>query len=181
LARKEIIRKEATQVTTISVKELSEELGISRQAVYKRINQLPISSQPKKIDGVYKLTAPIIDLIRNFEDVSTDLTTNDNPMVVMMETRINELKEVQKKLYEQLDQKDKQLHQFQTLLDQQQRLTLQTNKQIEQLQLESSKNAEEDTSQKEPYISNPATEEKKNTEISEVKKGFFSRLFDKKE
>ena len=55
-------------------------------------------------------------------------------MVVIMETRINELKEVQKKLYEQLDQKDKQLDRFQTLLDQQQRLTLQTNKQIEQLQ-----------------------------------------------
>lgn len=63
LVRNVIIRKEVTKVTTISVKELSEELGISRQAVYKRINQLPKSSQPK-IDGVYKLTAPIIDLIR---------------------------------------------------------------------------------------------------------------------
>ena len=168
-------------MTTISIKELSEELGISRQAIYKRINQLPISSQPKKIDGVYKLTTPIIDLIRNFEDVSTEETTYDNHMVVIMETRINELKEVQKKLYEQLDQKDKQLEQFQTLLDQQQRLTLQTNKQIEQLQLESSKNAEENTSQKEPYVSNPTTEENKNTEISEVKKGFFNRLFYKKE
>ena len=168
-------------MTTISVKELSEELGISRQAVYKRINQLPKSSQPKKIDGVYKLTAPIIDLIRNFEDVSTDMTTDDNQIVVMMETRINELKEVQKKLYEQLDQKDKQLHQFQTLLDQQQRLTLQTNKQIEQLQLESTTNTEENTSQKNNVVSSSATEEKKNTEISEVKKGFFSRLFNKKE
>lgn len=166
-------------MTTISVRELSEELGISRQAVYKRINQLPKSSQPKKIDGVYKLTTPIIDLIRNFEDVSTEETTYDNQMVVIMETRINELKEVQKKLYEQLDQKDKQLHQFQTLLDQQQRLTLQTNKQMEQLQLESSKNAEENTSQKEPYVSNPETE--KETEPAQVKKGFFNRLFNKKE
>ena len=166
-------------MSTISVKELSKELGISRQAVYKRINQLPKSSQPKKIDGVYKLTTPIIDLIRNFEDVSTEETTSDNHMVVIMETRINELKEVQKKLYEQLDQKDKQLHQFQTLLDQQQRLTLQTNKQIEQLQLESSKNAEENTSQKEQYVSNAET--KKETEPAQVKKGIFSRLFHKKE
>lgn len=168
-------------MTTISVRDLSEELGISRQAVYKRISQLPKSSQPKKIDGVYKLTAPIIDLIRNFEDVSTEETTYDNQVVVIMETRINDLKEVQKKLYEQLDQKDKQLHQFQTLLDQQQRLTLQTNKQIEQLQLESTKNAADNTNQKDQYISNAATEEKKNTEISKVKKGFFSRLFNKKE
>lgn len=121
---------------------------------YKRINQLPKSSQPKKIDGVYKLTSSIIDLIRNFEDVSTDMTTDDNQIVVMMETRINELKEVQKKLYERLDQKDKQLHQFQTLLDQQQRLTLQTNKQLEQLQIESTKNKEDNSNLKDSYVSN---------------------------
>ena len=166
-------------MTTISVRELSEELGISRQAVYKRISQLPKSSQPKKIDGVYKLTAPIIDLIRNFEDVSTEETTYDNQMVVTMETRINELKEVQKKLYEQLDQKDKQLHQFQTLLDQQQRLTLQTNKQIEQLQLESTTNTEENTSQKNNVVSSSATEEQTEKEPPQVKKRFFSRLFNK--
>ncbi|MGO3836083.1 MAG: DUF536 domain-containing protein [Lactococcus cremoris] len=166
-------------MTTISVRELSEELGISRQAVYKRISQLPKSSQPKKIDGVYKLTAPIIDLIRNFEDVSTEETTYDNHMVVIMETRINELKEVQKKLYEQLDQKDKQLHQFQTLLDQQQRLTLQTNKQIEQFQLESTKNTEENTNQKEHYVSNVANEEHIEKQPPQVRKGFISRLFNK--
>ena len=145
-------------MTTISVKELSEELGISRQAVYKRINQLPKSSQPKKIDGVYKLTAPIIDLIRNFEDVSTDMTTDDNQIVVMMETRINELKEVQKKLYEQLDQKDKQL---------------------EQLQIESTKNKEDNSNLKDSYVSNAATEDKTETEPPQAKKGFFSRLFNK--
>jgi len=168
-------------MATISVKELSEELGISRQAVYKRISQLPRSSQPKKIDGVYKLTDSIIDLIRNIEEVSTKETTNDNQMVVIMETRINELKEVQKKLYEQLDQKDKQLQQFQTLLDQQQRLTLQTNKQIEQLQLESIKNIEDKTSQKDFYVSNAASKEKTEIETPEIKKSFFSRLFNKKE
>jgi DeoR/GlpR family transcriptional regulator of sugar metabolism len=179
LVRKVIIRKEVTKVTTISVRELSEELGISRQAVYKRINQLPKSSQPKKINGVYRLTDSIVDLIRDFEDVTTNVTTNDNQMVVIMETRINELKEVQKKLYEQLDQKDKQLHQFQTLLDQQQRLTLQTNKQIEQLQLESTINTEENTSQKNNVVSSSATEEQTEKEPPQVKKGFFSRLFKK--
>ncbi|MCA9766934.1 MAG: DUF536 domain-containing protein [Carnobacterium sp.] len=166
-------------MTTISVKDLSEELGISRQAVYKRINQLPKSSQPKKIDGVYKLTAPIIDLIRNFDDVSTEETTYDNQMVVIMETRINELKEVQKKLYEQLDQKDKQLHQFQTLLDQQQRLTLQTNKQIEQFQIESTKISEVNTSHNDNHVSDDTPEKKTKVQTLQVKNGFFSRLFSK--
>ena len=166
-------------MTTISIKELSEELGISRQAVYKRINQLPKSSQPKKIDGVYKLTTPIIDLIRNFDDVSTEETTYDNHLVIIMETRINELKEVQKKLYEQLDQKDKQLHQFQTLLDQQQRLTLQTNKQIEQFQIESTKISEVNTSHNDNHVSDDTTEKKTKVQTLQVKNGFFSRLFSK--
>lgn len=166
-------------MATISVKELSEELGISRQAVYKRINQLPVRCQPKKIDGVYRLSDSTIDLIRNFEEVTTDVTTNDNHAVVIMETRIKELKEVQKKLYEQLDQKDKQLHQFQTLLDQQQRLTLQTNKQLEQLQIESTKNKEDNSNLKDSYVSNAATEDKTETEPPQAKKRFFSRLFNK--
>ena len=179
MVRKVITKKEVTKVTTISVKELSEELGISRQAVYKRINQLPARCQPKKIDGVYRLSDSTIDLIRNFEEVTTDVTTNDNRAVVIMETRIKELKEVQKKLYEQLDQKDKQLHQFQTLLDQQQRLTLQTNKQLEQLQIESTKNKEDNSNLKDSYVSNAATEDKTETEPPQAKKGFFSRLFNK--
>lgn len=179
MVRKVITKKEVIKVTTISVKELSEELGISRQAVYKRINQLPARSQPKKIDGVYRLSDSTIDLIRNFEEVTTEVTTNDNRAVVIMETRIKELKEVQKKLYEQLDQKDKQLHQFQTLLDQQQRLTLQTNKQLEQLQIESTKNKEDNSNSKDSYVSNAATEDKTETEPPQAKKGFFSRLFNK--
>ena len=179
MVRKVITKKEVIKVTTISVKELSEELGISRQAVYKRINQLPARCQPKKIDGVYRLSDSTIDLIRNFEEVTTDVTTNDNRAVVIMETRIKELKEVQKKLYEQLDQKDKQLHQFQTLLDQQQRLTLQTNKQLEQLQIESTKNKEDNSNLKDSYVSNAATEDKTETEPPQAKKGFFSRLFNK--
>ena len=120
----------------ISIKELSEELGISRQAVYKRIHQLPTQCQPKKIDGVYKLTPKTVDLIRNFEDVTTKLPTNDNQLVGIMKTQINELKEDKERLYEQLFQKDKQLDHLQKLLDQQQQLTLQANRQNERLQLQ---------------------------------------------
>ena len=82
----------------ISIKELSEELGISRQAVYKRIHQLPTQCQPKKIDGVYKLTPKTVDLIRNYEDVTTQLPTNDNQLVGIMKTQINELKEDKERL-----------------------------------------------------------------------------------
>ena len=140
----------------ISIKELSEELGISRQAVYKRIHQLPTQCQPKKIDGVYKLTPKTVDLIRNFEDVTTKLPTNDNQLVGSMKTQINELKEDKERLYEQLFQKDKQLDHLQKLLDQQQQLNLSDKNRVERLELELKEIPEKN---------------------AEKKKGFFSRWF----
>lgn len=160
-------------VSIISVKDLSDELGISRQAVYKRINQLPPRCQPKKINGVYRLSAQTVDLIRNFEEVTTKVTTGDNQSVVTLETQVKDLKEDKKRLYEQLIQKDTQLNQFQTLLDQQQQLTLQSNQQIHQLQLEASKQIEEQTSPE------PVQAEKKEPDVPPVKQGWLNRFFNK--
>lgn len=174
MAIKLITRKEVTKVTTISVKELSEELGISRQAIHKRIEQLPARFQPKKVDGVYELTAEIADAIRVFKKSSTTVNQPAVDEVDALKMQISELKEDKKRLYGQLDQ-------FQILLDQQQQLTLQSNQQIQQLQLSVTKQSEDNTSQKDSYVPNAASEEKTEIETPEIKKGFFSRLFNKKE
>lgn len=160
-------------MTTISVKKLSEELGISKQAIHKRMEQLPTRFQPKKIDGVYELTAETADAIRNYKKESTAVNQPEVDHVDALRMQINELKEDKKRLYGQLDQ-------FQTLLDQQQQLTLQSNQQIQQLQLSVTKQAEDNTSQKDSYASNAASEENTEIETPEIKKGFFSRLFNKK-
>lgn len=160
-------------MTTISVKELSEELGISRQAIHKRIEQLPARFQPKKVDGVYELTAEIADAIRVFKKSSTTVNQPAVDEVDALKMQINELKEDKKRLYGQLDQ-------FQVLLDQQQQLTLQSNQQIQQLQLYITKQSEDNTSQKDSYVPNAASEEQTESETPEIKKGFFSRLFSKK-
>ncbi|MBC9826428.1 HTH domain-containing protein [Carnobacterium inhibens] len=173
MAIKLITRKEVTKVTTISVKELSEELGISRQAIHKRIEQLPARFQPKKVDGVYELTAEIADAIRVFKKSSTTVNQPAIDEVDALKMQINELKEDKKRLYGQLDQ-------FQILLDQQQQLTLQSNQQIQQLQLSVTKQSEDNTSQKDSYVPNAASEEQTEREIPEIKKGFFSRLFNNK-
>lgn len=173
MAIKLITRKEVTKVTTISVKELSEELGISRQAIHKRIEQLPARFQPKKVDGVYELTAEIADAIRVFKKSSTTVNQPAVDEVDALKMQINELKEDKKRLYGQLDQ-------FQILLDQQQQLTLQSNQQIQQLQLSVTKQSEDNTSQKDSYVPNAASEEQTEREIPEIKKGFFSRLFNNK-
>lgn len=168
--RKGIIRKEVQIVATISVKELSEELGISRQAIHKRIEQLPARFQPKKVDGVYELTAEIADAIRVFKKSSTTVNQPAVDEVDALKMQINELKEDKKRLYGQLDQ-------FQVLLDQQQQLTLQSNQQIQQLQLSITKQSEDNTSQKDSYVPNAASEEQTESETPQTKKGFFSRLF----
>lgn len=173
MVRKVITKKEVIKVTTISVKELSEELGISRQAIHKRIEQLPARFQPKKVDGVYELTAEIADAIRVFKKSSTTVNQPAIDEVDALKMQINELKEDKKRLYGQLDQ-------FQILLDQQQQLTLQSNQQIQQLQLSVTKQSEDNTSQKDSYVPNAASEEQTEREIPEIKKGFFSRLFNNK-
>lgn len=164
-------------MATISVKKLSEDLGISKQAVHKRIEQLPERFQPKKVDGVYELTAETADAIRKNKKAST--TVNQTSVdavdeVDALKMQINELKEEKKRLYGQLDQ-------FQLLLNQQQQLTLQSNQQIQQLQLSVTKKSEDNTSQKDSYVPNTASEVKTEIETPEIKKGFFSRLFNKKE
>ncbi len=159
-------------MTTISVKELSEELGISKQAIHKRMEQLPTRFQPEKIDGVYELTAEIADAIRVSKKSSTTVNQPKDDHIDALKMQINELKEDKKRLYSQLDQ-------FQNLLDQQQRLTLQTNKQMQQLQVESTENTEENTSQKNNIVSSSATEKQTEKEPPQVKKGFFSRLFNR--
>lgn len=88
--------------------------------------------------------------------------------------QINELKEDKKRLYGQLDQ-------FQILLDQQQQLILQSNQQIQQLQLSVTKQSEDNTSQRDSYVLSAASEEHTERETPEIKKGFFSRLFNKKQ
>lgn len=160
-------------MATISVKKLSEELGISKQAVHKRIEQLPDRFQPKKVDGVYDLTAETADAIRKNKKSSTSVNQKKVDAVDEVDAlkmQINELKEEKKRLYGQLDQ-------FQLLLDQQQQLTLQSNQQIQQLQLSITSQSEENTSQKDKYVPNVETE--KESEPVQVQKGFFKRLFNK--
>lgn len=74
---------------------------------------------------------------------------------------------------DQLENKDKQIDKLQNLLDQQQQLSLQSNKQIEQLQLQLSNEAEIDLEHR-----NKVVNEKDTSEANE-KKSFFNRIFKK--
>lgn len=75
----------------------------------------------------------------------------------------------------QLENKDKQIDKLQNLLDQQQQLSLQSNKQMEQLQLQLSNETAEDLTRS---VSNQLVNDEDVREITE-KKGFFSKIFKK--
>lgn len=85
-----------------------------------------------------------------------------------------------KNYQDQIKEKDQQLSELHNLLNQQQQLTLQSNQHIQQLQLELSKDNEDNSSQSETehssFTDNDVEAEQNK---KEAKKGFFSRLFNK--
>ena len=125
---------------TFTVRELAEELGVSKQAIHKKINQLPSELTPKKLEGAYQLTEEMADSIRasvkNATTVNQPVNQPVDGEVGALKMMIKELKEEKAKLYDQLEKKDEQLSQLQKLVDQQQQLTLQANHHNERLQLQ---------------------------------------------
>ena len=105
--------------------------------------QIKKMAQEKNVSMNQFIVDAIFDSASDSSDIKTDIT-----MIEILE--------------EQLVKKDEQIEKMQTLLDQQQQLTLQTNQQIQHLQLEETKETEKKLE---------AFEEK------EAKKGFFSRWF----
>ena len=142
-------------MTDKTIKELADELHVSKQRIQQVIDKLPTSKKPKKIGNKFLLNPLIQKEIKKriLKKTTTEKqqvgdnysTTNDNNYFKTLESQLN--------------QKDKQIDKLQSLLDQQQILTLQANKKIEQLEYQSEEKEE---------VPQPETLEKKN---------WFSKLF----
>ena len=114
-----------------SVTQLSHELGISRQALLKRISKLPTNQQPTKDNrGAYRITADIESLLVEPTTKTNNQTDNKQP------TSNDQLSEVIEMLKQELDAKNEQIKTLSRLVDQQQQLSLINNKKIETLELE---------------------------------------------
>lgn len=176
-----------------TIKELAEEIGVSKTAISKKVtdkqkktwftkigNQFVINEEGQK--SIKAMFEPVEDN-QSQSQSQTSLRNNTN--------QVSDSDFYQKQLLakdNQIDMLQKLLKDQQNLLDQQQRLTLQTNKQIKQLQLEFSKNTEESANTKEEFanqyrqsVASAAVEETIDISTPQTKKGFFSRLFNKKE
>ncbi|MDZ5760827.1 DUF536 domain-containing protein [Carnobacterium maltaromaticum] len=152
-----------------TIKELADELGVSKDKVKYQARKLP-SKLTTKISGVTYLNKEAIAIIKknivgSYTQVKNDVLPTDS-LVKQLEKSSELLSEKDKQI-EKLQDSQKM---FQKLLDQQQILTLQANKKIEQLEIQLS--TEE--------IPTDSPSKKSDADVaSEKSKGFFSRLFTK--
>lgn len=147
-----------------TIKEFAEELGVSKQAIRKHFDKLPIKLTPKLINGKYVISIKAQEFIKKSINQTSQVDTKVDSSVDSV--LILELKEKNKQIYHLQEVIETQ----QKLLDQQQQLTLQANQQIEklqeQLQLTYTEESPENEStvfseDKEPLNDTPLTSKKK--------------------
>ncbi|WP_434109443.1 DUF536 domain-containing protein [Enterococcus faecalis] len=176
-----------------TIKEFSDELGLSKQTIQKVIEKMDSDKKPVKRGNRYILSLQnqidiqfFLGLKTDISDIETDNSDKESNISDINSNKTNktdietnktdiETNNLDKNKYidflsSQLESKDEQIEKLQKLLDQQQILTLQANKKIEQLETELEKEDEPDRSKEEK-----AEELKKTNE----KKGFWQKFFSK--
>ncbi|KZK54696.1 MULTISPECIES: HTH domain-containing protein [Lactococcus] len=136
-----------------TIKELADELGVSKQAIQYHIKSLTNKNRQTNDKGVTVLSAIEQGFIRGKVDKQTNKNKTNEPTKKRQTDKqkepninqylLNEIEEVKKNRDKQLAVKDKQIEnkdiqiaQMQNLLDQQQRLALQDKKLLEEYKAE---------------------------------------------
>lgn len=147
-----------------TIKQIAEEMGISKQALLKKINNLPSDRQPEKVGGRYIIDHELEMQLKdnntklngsfdNFQKLTKNQihdktdnqpTTNqqatDNQSTTNQQPTDNHIIDILKDqiqyLQKQLDSKDDQIFKIQKLLENQQILTLKSNERLKQLETE---------------------------------------------
>jgi len=145
-----------------TIKELAEEIGVSKTAISKKVTETQKKKWFTKIGNQFVISEEGQKVIKSMfiSDKKNQSQTDKQTSFRNNENQVYDSYFYQEQLLakdKQIDMLQKLLKEQQNLLDQQQRLTLQTNKQIEQLQLESNKKVEYDFTQTDQYVSNAAT------------------------
>jgi len=154
---------------TKTVKELADELGVSRQYIQKIISKLPATKKPTKVQHSYSIDNQFEAYIKGIINKSDNQSDNSKATVAAKAT--NELSiKYEKSLLEniadlrsQVEKKDIQLHTMQKLLDQSQQLQLMAENKIKQLENKDNKSDDEEVEKEKPE--------------STIKHGFWSRWF----
>lgn len=169
-----------------TVKELADDLGVSRQYIQKVISNLPATKKPTKLQHRYIIDnqeeAYIKALILKTDNKATNKATKATNKATNSSSMANQkyevaLKEQIRLLKAQLDKKDDQLEKMQKLLDQSQQLQLMTEQKLKLLATPEDKR-ENDSSSKEEPIHEEATKTPGGDKDSlDRPVSFWSRLF----
>ncbi|WP_138726175.1 MarR family transcriptional regulator, partial [Pseudomonas lactis] len=117
-----------------TIRELSEELGVSKQRIQQVVDNLPTSKKPQKINNRYVINIDIQkEIKKNIQKSKNESNKENNKFGDKKTTSENDYLSV---ITMQLKEKDKQIEQLQKLLEQQQILTLQANKKVERLEMD---------------------------------------------
>lgn len=110
-----------------TIKELAEELGVSKSYVDKIIRTLKLNTKLNKVGNKYVISKKQENLIKSKLSNEKTTTKSHTNSTTESHTEVDFLRE-------QLKVKNEEMKTMQRLLDQQQQLTLQSNKRIEQLE-----------------------------------------------
>ena len=183
-------RQKRWQKVTKTILELANELDVTKQAIQYQLKKINKKYLSKRDDGAYLISEEGQDLIREamgFEMKSSNKDTDKDHQKtdkrggkdVLEDTITIVQKELEEKNH-QIESLQELLKEQQNLLSQQQQLSLQSNQQIQYLQLELSKDSNEQKNDSEFKDDINIVENEKQESTSkpaEKKKGFFSRWF----
>lgn len=146
-----------------TIREIASELGVSKQRVYRFVKSNNVSEVPQE---VHQTTSTkyyddvAIDLIkRGFSnETKSDESTHETHQTASNDT-VNDA--VVDALLKQLEKQSEQIDSLHKLLDQQQQLQLNTQKQLDQLQLELKSDIKDENEEKE-VLNEPQNNSKKS-------------------
>lgn len=110
-----------------TIKELADELGVSKSYVDKIIRTLKLHTKLDKVGNKYVISKRQESLIKSRVLTEKSTTESHTKSTTKLHTELDFLRE-------QLQVKNEEMKNMQRLLDQQQQLTLQSNKRIEKLE-----------------------------------------------
>lgn len=150
-----------------TIKQIADELGVSKQAVFKKIDNLGCRQQLTKIDNQFTVDEKLENIIKKafsekvntFKNVNQSSTDNQKLTDYLTDT-LKVLQQQNELLSRQLEEKDKQISNLQKLIDQSQQLQAIAENKIKLL--------EQKETPPEPVNGSSSIESKK---------GFFARLF----
>lgn len=153
-----------------TIKQIADELGVSKQAVFKKIDNLGCRQQLTKIDNQFTVDEKLentikkafsekVNTFKNVNQSSTKSSTDKQKLTDYLTDTLKVLQQQNELLSRQLEEKDKQISNLQKLIDQSQQLQAIAENKIKLL--------EQKETPPEPVNGSSSIESKK---------GFFARL-----